>query len=307
VARMCRPVYPHCRKAACLPQRAAPPATAGLNQQHTPAHKAARRSTSSDSDEQSCLSLLLCPRSRQRDLRERQGASENRPQRAEAARRGTQAQRTRLRRAGRLRPGPHTGPSAPRSVPVCGTHPHTAPARPAPCPASRARPSRSRRHQAGPTGPTSQPAMPLRARPARPSCPAPPFPARPASRHRTRLAMPSLLPPRQTERPVRRTRRGAAASLPRAAGPAGYPGPARHRAFRPRAAQTPVDCRPGRHLWRKPGRAGPGRDPADPRDARRRYRSCAVRTRRRQRCAGPKRRPARQRSGGGGGAEDDWV
>jgi hypothetical protein len=175
----------------------------------------------------------------------------------------------------RLHPGPHTGPSAPRPVPVCGTRRHTAPARPAPCPASHARPSRSRRHQAGPTGPTSQPAVPLRARPARPSCPAPLSPARPASRRSARLAMPSLLPPRPTEQQVRgieARRRDAfpaqrALRRPHAAPPAlrrprSRAGPAGRAAAGRALRQALASCH-GDEGWHR--RAARGHDPGLPR------------------------------------------
>jgi hypothetical protein len=110
------------------------------------------------------------------------------------------------RRASAKLPSPETLPFPPCAAHrrTRGTHRPTAaaPARPAPCPASRARPNRPIRHQAGPAGPgptspqvdrpcrqatsppqegTSQPAMPLQQGPhAPPAPPRRPRPARPS-------------------------------------------------------------------------------------------------------------------------------
>jgi hypothetical protein len=134
--------------------------------------------------------------------------------------------------------------------------------------------------------------MPLRARPARASCPAPPSPARPASRCRTRLAMPSLLPPRPTEPPVRRKRRDAAASLPRAAGPAGTLPPPAIAPSGPARPRLPSTAGPAGTYGASSGRAGPGKDPADPRDAHRRR---------------PGGQAAAGRLGRGWGGAEGWV
>jgi hypothetical protein len=80
-------------------------------------------------------------------------------------------------------------------------------------------------------------------RPARPSCPNPPPPTRPQSRRCTCFAWPSVPRRLPTERPVRKTSRGGAASPPHAACPAGY-----HR--------RALTARPATLAQAGPGRAG---------------------------------------------------